>query len=441
MRVGVSRTTNGVLLVVVPPGPVMLIGPVVAPAGTVAVICVGLTTVNVAATPLKFTAVTPAKLSPKTMRLSLEMVMSAPTAPAVGEKPEMVGGRRTTKLAPLVAVPAGLVTVMGPVVAPAGTVAVICVLLLSVKTAVMPLKRTSVVPVKFVPVMVTEVPTGPAVGEKLEMVGDRMTTKSVLLVAVPAGLVTVMGPVVAPAGTVAVICVALLMVKAAATPLKRTSVVPVKFVPVMVTEAPTGPDAGEKLVMVGGRIKLALLVAVPAGLVTVMGPVVAPAGTVAVIWVLLLTVKVAATPLKRTSVVPVKFVPVMVTEAPMRPEVGEKLAMVGGRKTTKFVLLVAVPAGLVTVMGPVVAPAGTVAVICVLLLTVKVAATLLKRTSVVPVKFVPVMVTEVPTGPEVGEKLVMVGDRMTTKLVPLVAVPAGLVTVTGPVVEIGRAHV
>jgi len=85
-------------------------------------------------------------------------------------------------------------------------------------------------------------------------------------------------------------------------------------------------------------------VAVPAGLVTVMGPVVAPAGTVAVICVALLTVKVAATPLKRTSVVPVKFVPVMVTEVPTGPDVGEKLVMVGGRKTTKFVLLVAVPA-------------------------------------------------------------------------------------------------
>jgi hypothetical protein len=251
VRVGVSRTTNGVLLVVVPPGPVMLIGPVVAPAGTVAVICVGLTTVNVAATPLKFTAVTPAKLSPKTMRLSLEMVMSAPTAPAVGEKPKMVGGRRTTKLAPLVAVPAGLVTVMGPVVAPAGTVAVICVLLLSVKTAVMPLKRTSVVPVKFVPVMVTDAPTGPDVGEKLAIVGGRMTTKLALLVAVPAGLVTVMGPVVAPAGTVAVIWVGLLTVNEALTPLKRTSVTSTKFTPRMVTLVPTVPAVGEKLEMDG----------------------------------------------------------------------------------------------------------------------------------------------------------------------------------------------
>jgi hypothetical protein len=201
-----------------------------------------------------------------------------------------------------VAVPAGLVTVMGPVVAPAGTVAVIWVLLLTVKVAGTPLKRTLVVPVKFVPVMVTEVPTGPTVGEKSVMVGAKVTTKSVLLVAVPAGLVTLMGPVVAPPGTVAVICVLLLTVKAAAMPLKRTSVVPAKFVPVMVTEAPTGPEVGEKLEIVGDRIttKFVLLMPVPAGLVTLMGPVVAPAGTVAVICVSLLSTKSASTPLKRT---------------------------------------------------------------------------------------------------------------------------------------------
>jgi hypothetical protein len=74
----------------------------------------------------------------------------------------------------------------------------------------------------------------------------------------------------------------------------------------MVTIVPTGPDGGVKLLMMGGvdpvvTTKLVLLVAVPSGVVTVMGPVVAPAGTVAVICVLLLTVKVAATPLKRTA--------------------------------------------------------------------------------------------------------------------------------------------
>jgi hypothetical protein len=225
-------------------------------------------------------------------------------------------------------------------VAPAGTVAVIWVEVTTVNVALTPLKRTSVVPVKFVPVMVTEVPTGPEVGEKLTMVGGRMTTKLVPLVAVPSGVVTVMGPVVAPAGTVAVICVLLLTVKVAATPLKRTSVVPVKFVPVMVTDAPTGPDAGEKLVMVGGRMttKLVRLVAVPPGPVTLMGPVVAPTGTVAVMVSESTMLKTALTPLNRTSVTvsrfdnreSKKFSPTMVTDVPMTPDVGVKLEMMGG---------------------------------------------------------------------------------------------------------------
>ena len=69
--------------------------------------------------------------------------------------------------------------------------------------------------------------------------------------------------------------------------LNCTWVAPVKLVPVMVTEVPTGPLVGVKLVMVGAGItvKLPLLVAVPPGVVTLTVPVVVPAATVAVIWV------------------------------------------------------------------------------------------------------------------------------------------------------------
>ena len=69
----------------------------------------------------------------------------------------------------------------------------------------MPLKVTAVAPVRFVPVMVTLVPIGPLVGLKLVMVGEPMTVKLVALGAVPPGAVTAIAPVVAPAGTVAVI--------------------------------------------------------------------------------------------------------------------------------------------------------------------------------------------------------------------------------------------
>jgi hypothetical protein len=73
-------------------------------------------------------------------------------------------------------------------------------------------------------------------------------------------------------------------VKLVAVPLNRTVVAPVKFVPLIVTVAPTAPLVGLKLVIVGGlatTVNALALVAVPPGVVTLSGPVVAPAGTVA----------------------------------------------------------------------------------------------------------------------------------------------------------------
>jgi len=112
----------------------------------------------------------------------------------------------------------------------------------------------------------------------------------------------------------------------------------------------------------------------------------------------------------------VRLVPLMVTLVPAGPLVGAKLVIVGGGTTVNAALLVAVPAGVVTLSGPVVAPAGTVAWIVVSEVTVKVALTLLKATAVAPVKFVPLIVTLVPTGPLLGVKPVIVG---------LVVAPAG----------------
>ena len=71
------------------------------------------------------------------------------------------------------------------------------------KLAALPLKRTALAPVKFVPVIVTPVATGPLVGVKLAIVGAGITVNLVALVAVPPGAVTLTGPVVAPVGTVA----------------------------------------------------------------------------------------------------------------------------------------------------------------------------------------------------------------------------------------------
>jgi hypothetical protein len=56
---------------------------------------------------------------------------------------------------------------------------------------------------RFVPPIVTVVPTGPLVGEKPLTVGSvlEVTVNDAELVAVPPGVVTEIGPVVAPVGT------------------------------------------------------------------------------------------------------------------------------------------------------------------------------------------------------------------------------------------------
>ena len=71
--------------------------------------------------------------------------------------------------------------------------------------------------------------------------------------------------------------------------------------------------------------------------------------------------KLALTPLNLTAVAPVKVVPLIVTVAPTAPLVGVKPVIVGAGMTVKLVALVAVPPGVMTLTGPVVAPVGTVA--------------------------------------------------------------------------------
>ena len=69
------------------------------------------------------------------------------------------------------------------------------------KLAAVPFNVTAVAPVKFVPPIVTAVPTGPLAGATLAIVGGCTTVNVVALVAVPAGVVTLSAPDVAPAGT------------------------------------------------------------------------------------------------------------------------------------------------------------------------------------------------------------------------------------------------
>lgn len=159
--------------------------------------------------------------------------------------------------------------------------------------------------------------------------------KFVELVAVPPGVVTLMRPVVAPAGTAVVICVSDATVNAAEVFENFTLVAPAKAVPVTVTAVPILPFAGLNDVIVGAgtdvvvTVKLEELVALPPGVVTVIGPLAAPLGTVAVICVSEFTANVAAVPLKVTDVAPVNPVPVIVTLSPVAPLVGVKEPMAG----------------------------------------------------------------------------------------------------------------
>ena len=69
--------------------------------------------------------------------------------------------------------PSAVVTVIGPVDAPTGTLATICVVELTVKLAATPLKRTALGLIKLVPLIVTAVLVLPVPGENPEMVGTK----------------------------------------------------------------------------------------------------------------------------------------------------------------------------------------------------------------------------------------------------------------------------
>ena len=165
-----------------------------------------------------------------------------------------------------------------------------------------------------------------------------LTVKFAVLVPVPLGVVTLILPVVAPVGTVAVICVAEFTVNVVALVVLnftelvvKVGAVPLKFVPVIVTDVPTGPNSGVNEVIVGAlTVKLVALVRCPATVYTWIGPVVAPAGTTAVTEVALAVVGVTRLEvLKRTLVGAVVKVPLIVTVEPTKPLAGEKVGTPG----------------------------------------------------------------------------------------------------------------
>jgi uncharacterized protein YjeT (DUF2065 family) len=126
-----------------------------------------------------------------------------------------------------------------------------------VGVAVVPLNVTVLVPFvdpKFAPAIVTDVPTGPLAGVRLVTVGAVVVTVNVIALLAAPPTVTTTFPLVAPAGTGTTMLVVDQLVGVAVVPLNVTVLVPFvdpKFAPAIVTDVPTGPFAGVRLVTVG----------------------------------------------------------------------------------------------------------------------------------------------------------------------------------------------
>jgi hypothetical protein len=275
---------------------------------------------------------------------------------------------------------------------------------------------------KFVPVIVSVEPTGPLGGLKPVIVGLGTVKLDPLCPTWPP-TVTLIFPVVAAEGTLAISWVAEADVGVVVVPLKLTVLLAgfaEKLVPVIVTGVPYTPLDGLNPVTVGGvvTVKLPLLVPVRAPTVTEIGPEVAPVGTGTTSWLAVAVVGCAAvTPLNLMTsfaLVVLKLVPVIVTLVVAGPLDGLNPVTVGGL-TVYVPELVPVPfEATVTEIVPLVAFNGTATTSCVAVAVVGVPAVtplnLMTLFAFVVLKFVPVIVTVVVnTGPVVGENPVTVG--------------------------------
>ena len=182
----------------------------------------------------------------------------------------------------------------------------------------------------------------------------------------------------------------------------------------MATDVPTAAEAGVMPVMVGTvTVKGTALLATPPLVVTTTLPLVAPKGTVTTMELDPHVNNVAWVPLKviLPAVAPNPD-PEMVTVELMEFDEGDTEVIVGPVVTVNdTALLVALPT--LTVTLPVVAPVGTCTTIEVLVHVVNVvAAVVLNLTELEPrvlPKPEPVMVTLLPTAPEVGDSDVILG--------------------------------
>lgn len=227
------------------------------------------------------------------------------------------------------ALPPGVTTATFPV-APFPATASIRLSLITVKeVASTPPNFTEVVRFKDVPFIVTIDP-GPTIeGEKEEIVGAGINVNPGKE-PVPPGVVTLMLPEPPPITTADIVLGLTTANDDALNVPNLTAVAPVKLEPLIVTVAPEPADTGLKDVIIGGGINVNPFIdEVPNAFVTEIGPD-TPFPTTAANVVLLTTLKeLAATPPKLTAVVPVKFIPEIVTVVPKPAAVGVKEFIIG----------------------------------------------------------------------------------------------------------------
>jgi len=232
--------------------------------------------------------------------------------------------------------------------------------------------------------------------------------------------------------------VALQLDGVAGAPLNKTLLLPwvaPKLDPLIVTDVPTGPTEGLKFVMFGEgvTVKLTPLLVKPPAVTTTL-PVVAPVGTLLTILVSPQFVATTGMVLKEIELNPLvapKLDPFIVNGVPTGPDEGFKLVMTG-KTVNGTKLLLATPPTVTTTL-PDTVPAGTGATMLVALQPVGVASVPLNVIVLVPCvapKFVPVIVTGVPTCPARGAMLAIVGATVNDTL--LLATPP-TVTTTLPV--------
>ncbi len=282
------------------------------------------------------------------------------------------------------------------------------------------------------PLMVTGVPADAFVGLIPLMLGttEKLTPSLDVLLTV-----AITFPELALTGTWATMLLGLQFEMEAAVPLKVMVLAPCvepKPRPVMVTKAPPAAKVGEILVMLGFTLKDTPPLARPPTTTTTF-PVVAPLGTGTEMLVPLQLVGVAVVPLNEIVLAPCvapKLDPLIVTDAPVTAGFGAIPLILGWTPNANA------PASpdTVTTMLPLADPLGTGTTMVVVFQLVGVAVTPLNVIVLAPwldPKFWPVTVMAVPTVPEPGLTLVMIGA--TAKLTPLLLWPA-MVTTMLPVV-------